>query len=146
MILSAQKIIYWPKMQAAIPQESVKCSLCAGVIVRRSRENRCCLLNSFGRTYSTKEGSMICCCGRLLHYSDWFEVNLLNEDMTATSLSKKKAHFVRYGVPDKLYVRQWVPVYLSRVLNFAKAYDFKLIMRSTYCITLEPLVKPNLPS
>lgn len=90
MILSAQKIIYWPKMQAAIPQESVKCSLCASVIVRRSRENRCCLLNSFGRTYSTKEGSMICCCGRLLHYSDWFEVNLLNEDMTATSLSKKK--------------------------------------------------------
>ena len=35
------------------------------------------------------------------HYSVWFEVDLLNEDITAANvISVTKAHFARYGIPD----------------------------------------------
>ena len=48
-------------------------------------------------------------------YSDCFEVDLLNEDITAVNvISVTKAHFARYGTPD------------------AKTYGFKLITRSPY--------------
>ena len=36
------------------------------------------------------------------HYSDWFEVYLLSEDITAPHvISVTEAHFARYVVPDK---------------------------------------------
>ena len=41
---SVQKIIYWPKIQVAIPQESQM------LIILRSQKNRCCPMNSFNRT------------------------------------------------------------------------------------------------
>ena len=35
------------------------------------------------------------------HYIDWFEVDLLNEEITAANvISVTKAHFARYGLPD----------------------------------------------
>lgn len=40
------------------------------------------------------------------HYSDWFEVDLLNEDITAANvISVTKAHFARYGMPDTFLSR-----------------------------------------
>ena len=67
------------------------------------------------------------------HYSDWFEVDLLNEDITAAHvISVTKAHFARYGVPDK-FLSDNGPQYVSQeFVNFAKAYDFQLITRSPY--------------
>ena len=58
------------------------------------------------------------------HYSDWFEAELLNEDITAASvISVTKAHFARYHGPQ--YTSQ-------EFSNFAKTYGFKLITRSPY--------------
>ncbi|KAL9967068.1 hypothetical protein ACROYT_G025231 [Oculina patagonica] len=67
------------------------------------------------------------------HYSDWFEVDLLNEDITASHvISVTKAHFARYGVPQK-FLSDNGPQYTSQEFeNFAKVYDFQLITRSPY--------------
>ncbi|KAK2552841.1 Uncharacterized protein P5673_026010 [Acropora cervicornis] len=67
------------------------------------------------------------------HYSDWFEVDLLNEDITAANvISVIKAHFARYGIPDP-FLSDNGPQYTSQeYLNFAKTYGFKLITRSPY--------------
>ena len=67
------------------------------------------------------------------HYSDWFEVDLLNEDITAANvISVTKAHFARYGIPDT-FLSDNGPQYTSQEFsNFAKTYGFKLITRSPY--------------
>lgn len=50
------------------------------------------------------------------HYSDWFEVDLLNEDITAANvISVTKAHFVRYGIPDTFLSSMIVTVVKSWV-------------------------------
>ena len=67
------------------------------------------------------------------HYSDWFEVDLLNEDITSAHVtSVTKAHFALYGVPDK-FLSDNGPQYVSQEFaNFAKACDFQLITQSPY--------------
>ena len=66
-------------------------------------------------------------------YSDWFEVDLLNEDITAANvISVTKVHFARYGVPET-FLSDSGPQYTSQeFVNFATAHDFKLITRSPY--------------
>jgi len=42
-----------------------------------------------------------CLAIKVLSVCLWFEVNLLNEDITAANvISVTKAHFARYGIPD----------------------------------------------
>ena len=67
------------------------------------------------------------------HYSDWFEVDLLNDDITAANvISVTKAHFARYGIPD-IFLSDYGSQCTSQELsNFAKTYGFKLITRSPY--------------
>ena len=57
------------------------------------------------------------------HYSDWFAVDLLNEDITAANvISVTKAHFARYGLPDT-FLSDNGPLYTSQeFLQFAKTY------------------------
>ena len=69
------------------------------------------------------------------HYSDWFEVDLLNEDITAANvISVTKAHFARYGIPEK-FLSDNGPQYVSQEFsNFAKAYGFQLVTLSPYYV------------
>ena len=64
------------------------------------------------------------------HYIDWFEVDLLNDDITAVNvISATKVYFARYGVPEKLSDNG--PQYVSQEFsNFVKAYDLQFITRS----------------
>ena len=87
-------------MQAAILQESAKCSLCASYGSALPKEPMLSheipqgpwkfilqdLFKQGGHWYSVTVD----------HYSDWFEVDLLNEDITAANvISVTKAHFAR---------------------------------------------------
>ena len=105
MIRRAREVRYWPEMQAAILQESAKCSLCASYGLALPKEPTLSheipqgswklipqdLFKQGGHWYSVTVD----------HYSDWFEVDLLNEDITvANVVSITKAHFDRYGIPD----------------------------------------------
>ena len=116
--------MYWPGMQAAILKESAKCSLCAsyGSALPKeamlSHEIPQCpwklisldLFKQGGRWYSVTED----------HYSDWFEVDLLNEDITAaTVFSVTKANFASYGTYQIYYcptMDSSVPVRNFRIL------------------------------
>ena len=137
MIRRAREVMYWPGMQAAILQESAKCSFCASYGSALPKEPMLSheisqgpwkfisqdLFKQGGRWYSVTVD----------HYSDWFEVDLLNEDITAaTVISVTKAHFARYGIPD-IFLSDNGPQYTSQEFsNFAKTYGFKLITRSPY--------------
>ena len=137
MIRRAREVMYWPGMQAAILQESAKCSLCASYGSALPKEPMLSheipqgpwkfisqdLFKQGGRWYSVTVD----------HYSDWFEVHLLNEDITSANvISVKKAHFARYGIPD-IFLSDNGPQYTSQEFsNFAKTDGFKLITRSPY--------------
>ena len=112
MIRRAREEMYWPGMQAAILQESAKCSLCASY--------GCALLKEPMLSHEIPQGpwkffpqDLFQQGGRWYpitgdHYSDWFEVDLLNEDITAANvISVTKSHFARYGISDT-----WISVYL----------------------------------
>ena len=127
MIRRAREVVYWPGMQAAILQESAKCSLCASYGSALPKEP---MLSheipqgpwKFGRWYSVTVDQ----------YSDWFEVDL-NEDITAANvISVTNAHFARYGIAD-IFLSDNRPQYTSQEFsNFAKTYGFKLTTRSPY--------------
>ena len=137
MIRRAREVMYWPGMQTAILQESAKCSLCASYGPALPKEPMLSheiphgpwkfisqdLFKHGGRWYAVTVD----------HYSDWFEVDLLNEDITAANvISVTKAHFARYGVPET-FLSDNGPQYTSQeFVNFAKAHGFKLITRSPY--------------
>ena len=90
MIRRAREVMYWPGIQAAILQESAKCSLCASYGSALPKEPMLSheipqgpwkfisqdLFKQSGRWY----------CVTVDHYSDWFEVDLLNEDITAANV------------------------------------------------------------
>ena len=129
--------MYWTGMQAAILQESANCSLCASYGSAFPREPMLSheipqgpwkltsqdLFKQGGRWYSVIVN----------HYSDWFEVDRLNEGITAANvISVTKAHFARYGIPDT-FLSDNGPLYTTQeFLNFAKTYGFKLITQSPY--------------
>ena len=137
MVRRAREVMYWPGMSAAVLQVSANCSVCASYSTALPKEPMLSheipqgpwkfvsqdLFKQGGRWYSVTVD----------HYSDWFEVDLLNDDITARHLiSVTKAHFTRYGVPDK-FLTDNGPQYISQEFkNFAKAYDFLLITRSPY--------------
>lgn len=55
------------------------------------------------------------------HYSDWFEVDLLNDDITAANvISVTKAHFTRYGVPNKFLTNNGSQYISQEFKNFAR--------------------------
>lgn len=65
------------------------------------------------------------------HYNDWFEVDQLNEDITAAHvISVTEAHFAHYGVPDKFRSNNVSQYDSPEFANFGKAYGFQLITRS----------------
>ena len=138
MVCRAWEVMYWPGMQAAIVQESANCSLCTSYGSALPKES---MLSheipqgpwKFLSQDFFKEGG----CWYAVtvnHYSDWFEVYLLNEDITAASVvSVTKAHFAHYGAPDK-FLTDNGPQYISQeFLNFAlRPYDFTLLSWSPY--------------
>ena len=106
MVRRAREVMYWPGMRAAILQESANCSVCASYSSSLPKEPMLSheiphgpwkfisqdLFKQGGRWYAVTVD----------HYSNWFEVDLLNEDITAAHvISITKAQFARYGVPDK---------------------------------------------
>ena len=145
MIRRWREVIYWPVMQAAILQESGKCSLCAS-FCSAFPKNRCCLTkfhkingNSSRRTYSSRVG-----VGILLQLTTTvigLRLICLLKTSLLQMLSQSQMLFQsllpmlsesRCGLPD-IFLSDNGPHYTSQTfLNFAKTYGFKLITRSPY--------------
>ena len=90
MVRRAREVMYWPGMQAAILQESANCSVCASYNLTLPKVPMLSheipqgpwklisqdLFKHGGRWYAVTVD----------HYSDWFEVDLLNDDITAANV------------------------------------------------------------
>jgi RNase H-like domain found in reverse transcriptase/Reverse transcriptase (RNA-dependent DNA polymerase)/Integrase zinc binding domain/Integrase core domain len=66
------------------------------------------------------------------HYSDWFEVDLL-DDQTAKSVIKKcKKNFVAHGIPEIVICDNGVQFLSKEFRDFAQKYEFKISTCSPY--------------
>ncbi len=147
MIRRAREVMYWPGMQTSILQESANCSLCASYSSALPKEPMLSheiphgpwkfisqdLLKHGGCWYAVTVD----------HYSDWFEVDLFNEDITASHvISVTKAHFARYGVLEKFMSDNGSQYTSQEFVNFSKAYGFQLITRYLYYARATGKAKP----
>ena len=75
------------------------------------------------------------CRIRFDHYIDWFELDLLHVNITAAHvISVTRAHFARYGVPNKFLSDDGSQYVSQEFSSFVVAYDFQLITRSPFYV------------
>ena len=56
------------------------------------------------------------------HYSDWVEIDVLPNTLTATVVQLTKAHFVRFGIPERLITDNGPQFISSEYKQFAFEY------------------------
>lgn len=59
------------------------------------------------------------------HFSDWIEVNELQDTLSATVINKTKAHFARFGIPQICHTDSGSQFASKEYENFATQYGFK---------------------
>jgi len=66
------------------------------------------------------------------HYSDWVEIDVLPNTLTATVVQLTKAHFARFGIPERLITDNG-PQYIStEYKQFASEYGIEHVTSSLY--------------
>lgn len=66
------------------------------------------------------------------HYSDWIEVDALDDTLTRTVINKTKAHFARFGIPRICHIDNGPQFTSQDYTNFASQYGLKHTTSSPY--------------
>ena len=66
------------------------------------------------------------------HFSDWIEVDELQDTLSATVINKTKAHFARFGIPQICHTDNGSQFSSKEYENFATQYGFKHTTSSPY--------------
>lgn len=133
----ARLVMFWPGMTSQIVETAQQCGLCALYKPQLSREpmlshpipnNPWELISQDLFKWSGKWYMVT-----VDHYSDWIEVDPLENDTTATKIIEKTMHhFARFGVPFRLLTDNG-PQYISyEFKKFAKTWGFEHVTRSPY--------------
>ena len=132
----AREVLFWPGMRKAIEDMCNSCSTCAKYGKTATKEPMRSLpiptlpwqlvsqdiFTHYQRAYL----ATVC------HFSDWIEVDKLDDISTTTIINKTKAHFARFGVPC-IFHRENGPQFTSQeYAEFAAHYRFKHTTSSPY--------------
>ena len=66
------------------------------------------------------------------HFSDWIEVDELQDILSVTVINKTKAHFARFGIPQMCHTDNGSQFASKEYENFATQYGFKHTTSSPY--------------
>ena len=66
------------------------------------------------------------------HCSDWVEIDVLPNTLTATVVQLTKAHFARFGIPERLITDNGPQFISSEYKQFASEYGFEHVTSSPY--------------
>jgi Integrase core domain len=66
------------------------------------------------------------------HYSDWFEVDLLEDQTSKSVIQKCKKNFVAHGIPEIAICDNGVQFVSKEFRDFAKKYEFRISTCSPY--------------
>lgn len=135
-IRMAKDVLYWPGMQAAIRDLCTNCPTCAQYSQQLPREPMMSHpIPELPWQYVSQDLCTYQGTDYLItvdHFSDYFEVDTLEDTRSTTIIDKTKRHFARFGIPT-ICLTDNGPQFISvEYKQFAKTYGFKHITSSPY--------------
>jgi len=132
----AREVLFWPGMRTAIQDMCSACQICAQYGSAASKEPMKSLPIPVGPwqlisqdIFTLKsEQYLVTVC----HFSDWIEVDKLEDLSASVVIDKTKAHFSRYGIPNICHTDNGPQFGCAEYENFAKAYCFQHTTSSPY--------------
>ena len=131
----ARETVYWPNMNTDLEDYISRCATCNSIQRRQVKEPMtahaipelpwqqhvaCDLFECNGSDY----------VAIVDFYSDFFEVDRLNDKRGAEVIRKLKAHFARHGPPETLVSDNGPPFNSKDFADFANAYGFEHVKSS----------------
>ena len=132
----AHKVLFWPGMRKAISDMCDSCSVCAQYSRTLTKEPMKSLpiptetwqiVSQDIFTHEQKDYLVTVC-----HFSDWIEVDELQDTLSATVINKTKAHFAQFGIPQICHTDNGSQFASKEYENFATQYGFKHTTSSQY--------------
>ena len=135
-IRMAREVLFWPGMRKAISDMCDTCSVCAQYSKTLTKEPMKSLpiptqpwqIVSQDIFNHEQKDYLVTVC----HFSDWIEVDELQDTLSATVINKTKAHFARFGIPQMCHTDNGSQFTSKDYENFATQYGFKHTTSSPY--------------
>jgi len=135
-IRMAREVLFWPCMRQAISDMCDNCPICAQYDKTLAKEPMKSLL--IPRRPWQLVSQDICthekkdCLITVSQFSDWTEVDELQDTLAATIISKTKAHFARFGIPQICHTDNGPQFACKEHDDFATQYGFQHKTSSPY--------------
>ena len=135
-IRMAREVLFWPGMRQAIFDMCNSCGTCAQYGSKATKEPMRSLpiptlpwqIISQDIFTHQQQAYLVTVC----HFSDWIEVDELNDTLATTVVSKTKAHFARFGIPRICHTDNGPQFCSKEYSNFASQYGFTHTSSSPY--------------
>ena len=133
-IRRAKVSLFWPGMTSDIKNKCMSCSVCAQYASQAPKEpmlshdiedHPWSLVSQDILMWEGKWHLVTTC-----HYSDWVEIDILSNTLTATVMEFTKAHFARFGIPDRLVTDNGPQFISTEYKQFATDYGFEHVTSS----------------
>ena len=135
-IRRAKVSLFWPGMTSDIKNKCMSWSLCAQYASQAPKEpllshdipdNPWSVVSQDILMWEGKWHLVTTC-----HYSDWVEIDVLPNTLTATVVQLTKAHFARFGIPVRLITDNGPQFISTEYKQFASEYGFEHVTSSPY--------------
>lgn len=130
----ARECLFWPNMNAEMKDFISRCAICRSHETSQQKETL--MSHDIPDRPWAKVGTDLFSIDGIDYlvtvdyYSNFWEVDKLEDTESATVIRKLKAHFARYGIPDQV-ISDNGPQYTSNVFaDFARAWDFEHLTSS----------------
>ena len=125
----ARECIYWPGMNSDIKQFILACDVCNKYPNSQQKESLMC--HEIADRPWQKVGVDLMSIKKhnylvtVDYFSNFFEIDYLNNTLSTTVIRKLKAHFARYGLPSVLISDNGPQFVSDEFKHFSIAYDFE---------------------
>ena len=135
-IRMAREVLFWPGMRKSIQDMCDACGICAQYGQSAPKEpmkslpipTRPWQIVSQDICELHKQSYLVAVC----HFSDWIEVDKLEDTLSSTVIEKTKCHFARYGVPATCHTDNGPQFISNQYRKFSAEYGFKHTTSSPY--------------
>ena len=135
-IRMAREVLFWPGMRKSIQDMCDACGICAQYGQSAPKEpmkslpipTRPWQIVSQDICELHKQSYLVTVC----HFSDWIEVDKLEDTLSSTVIEKTKCHLARYGVPAICHTDNGPQFISNQYRKFSADYSFKHTTSSPY--------------
>lgn len=136
----AKNNIFWPGMQRQIEDKVRSCATCSKF---DSSQQKLPMKShdipvypwqfvSMDMCFPKYRGKVLNCLVIVDHYSDFIEIDILDDLSTVSTIRSMKRQFARYGVPEEVKTDEGTHFISSKMVDFAAKYGFRHSTSSAY--------------